>query len=125
MNERPDLTTPLVAYPWVVVRLRCHVCPRQAAVRLAALASRYGHRTPLRAVLHAFMRGCPWDPYSEQRKPRKYGLRCGAFMPDLHSGRPPDLPPTMTGLTLIEGGKADILPATPAPARRRVGERDE
>lgn len=125
MSEPPDLTTPLVAYPWVVVRLRCHVCPRVAEVRLAALASRYGHRTPLRAVLRAFMRGCPWDPYSELRKPQKYGHRCGAFMPDLYSGRPPDLPPTMTGLTLIEGGKADMLPTEPAPRRRRVGGEDK
>ncbi len=46
-------------------------------------------------------------------------------MADLCIGRPPDLPPSMTGLTLIEGGKADMLPAEPAPLRRRVGGEDE
>lgn len=125
MSEPPDLTTPLVAYPWVLVRLRCHVCPRNAEVRLAALAARYGHRAPVRSVLHAFMGGCPWNPHTELRKQQKYGHRCGAYLPDLASARPPDLPPTMTGLTLIEGGKADMLPAAPAPGRRRVGGEDE
>ena len=125
MSEPPDLATPLVAYPWVLVRLRCHVCPRNAEVRLAALAARYGHRVPVRSVLHAFMGGCPWNPHTELRKQQKYGHRCGAYLPDLTSGRPPDLPPTMTGLTLIEGGRGDMLPAAPASSRRRVGGEDE
>lgn len=92
---------------------------------MAALAARYGHRVPVRSVLHAFMGGCPWNPHTELRKQQKYGHRCGAYLPDLASGRPPDLPPTMTGLTLIEGGKADMLPPAPAPGRRRVGGEDE
>ncbi|AMJ59367.1 hypothetical protein [Bosea sp. PAMC 26642] len=126
MSEPADLGTPLVRYPWIIVRLRCHVCPRNAEVRLAALAARYGHRVPIRMVLHAFMSGCPWNPHTELRKPQKYGHRCGAYVPDLNSTRPPDLPPSMTGLSLIEGGKADMLPAEPMPAeRRRVGEADD
>lgn len=127
MSEAPDLATPLVRYPWIVVRLRCHVCPRNAEVRLAALAARYGHRVPLRMVLHAFMAECPWNPHTELRKLQKYSMRCGAYIPDLNSGRPPDLPPTMAGLTLIEGGKADMLPAehSPSQKRRRVGKRDD
>lgn len=117
---------PLIFYPWVVVRLRCHVCPRNADVRLAALASRYGHRAPLRLALHGFMALCPWDPYSTWRsKPQKYGHRCGAYLADLNSTAPPDLPPAMGGLSLIEGGKADMLPVEPAPARRRVGGEEE
>ncbi|MBX9911466.1 MAG: hypothetical protein K2Z25_22520 [Beijerinckiaceae bacterium] len=121
-ENRLDPSTPLVAYPWVVVRLRCHVCPRNADVRLAALASRYGHRAPLRLALHGFMALCPWDPHSAWRsKPQKYGHRCGAYLPDLNSTAPPDLPPAMGGLSLIEGGKDDMLPAEPAPLRRRVG----
>lgn len=125
MSDPPDLATPLVRYPWVIVRLRCHVCPRNAEVRLAALAARYGHRVPIRLVLHGFMSGCPWTPHTELRKPQKYGMRCGAYIPDLNSGRPPDLPPSSTGLTLIEGGKADMLPAEPVPLRGRVGGEDE
>lgn len=119
--ERPDDGTPLVRYPWVVVRLRCHVCARHADVRLAALAARYGHRIPIRTVLRAFMAGCPWNPFSELRKPQKYGHRCGAYLPDLSSGAPPDLPPTMSSLTVIEGGAKDALPAEPEKRRRRVG----
>ena len=86
-------------------------------VRLAALAARYGHRIPVRTVLRAFMAGCPWDPFSEVRKPQKYGHRCGAYLPDVSSGAPPDLPPTMTGLTLIEGGAKDMPPAESAVRR--------
>ncbi len=126
MKSRLDPTTPLMLYPWVIVRLRCHVCPRNADVRLAALASRYGHRVPVRKVLHEFMGECPWDPYSAWRsKPQKYGNRCGAYLPDLNSTKPPDLPPAMTGLSLIEGGKDDMLAVEPAPVRRRVGGEDE
>ncbi|HEY5795413.1 MAG TPA: hypothetical protein VIU82_10385 [Bosea sp. (in: a-proteobacteria)] len=123
MSEPPDLGTPLVRYPWVVVRLRCHVCPRHAEVRLAALAARYGHRVPISMVLHSFMVACPWNPHTELRKLQKYSMRCGAYIPDLNSGRPPDLPPSMNGLILIEGGKADMLPADPKreERRRRVG----
>ncbi|WP_156323210.1 hypothetical protein [Bosea sp. AAP35] len=94
-------------------------------MRLAALAARYGHRVPVRVVLHAFMSGCPWDQNSKSRTQQKYGFRCGAYMPDLNSTRPPDVPPSATGLTLIEGGKTDILPAEPDPARRRVGTYDD
>ncbi|RYE32385.1 MAG: hypothetical protein EOP23_12480 [Hyphomicrobiales bacterium] len=119
-RERPDGNTPLVRYPWVVVRLRCHVCARHADVRLAALAALWD-RIPVQAVLHAFMAGCPWNPHAEMRKAQKYGHRCGAYLPDISSGAPPDLPPTMAGLTLIEGGAKDMLPAEPAKRRRRVG----
>ncbi|WP_181301258.1 hypothetical protein [Bosea sp. 124] len=43
-------------------------------------------------------------------------------LPDLNSGRPLDLPPSLTGLTLIDGGKADMLAAGSVPVeRRRVG----
>lgn len=50
--------------------------------------------------------------FSEMRKPQKYGRRCGA--------NPPDLPPTMAGLTFIESGEKDMLPVKSAESRRRV-----
>jgi len=92
---------------------------------LGACAARYGHRLPVEVVLRDFLSACPWDPFTKLRKPQKYGHRCGAYMPDLHSTRPPDLPPSMTGLSLIEGGRDDMLPAKPTPGakrRRKVGE---
>jgi hypothetical protein len=125
VTEAPHLGTPLSRYPWVVIRLRCHVCARNADVRLAACAARFGHRLPVQVVLHAFMGPCPYNPHTELRKPQKYGHRCGAYLPDIYTNRPPDLPPTMTGLTLIGGGKADMLPAEPAERRRRVGAADD
>jgi hypothetical protein len=53
-------------------------------------------------------------------------MRCGGYCPDVLAPRPPDLPPSTTGINLIQGGKADMLPAEPAPVerRRRVGDVD-
>lgn len=74
-----------------------------------------------------FVSHCPWDPQSEVRKPQKYGMKCGAYMPDIGRVGPPDLPPALTGLKLVEGGRNDMLPAEPwrVERRRRVGGGDE
>lgn len=117
----PGLDTALGDWPWVVIRFRCHVCARQADARLAACAARYGHKVTVHVLLRRFIAGCPWNPHTELRKPQKYGMRCGGYCPDLGRTSPPDLPPAMTGLNLIAGGRADMLPAEPAPLRRRVG----
>ncbi|KRE07484.1 hypothetical protein ASE63_22560 [Bosea sp. Root381] len=126
-DEPPDPGTRLIDYPWVVIRFRCHFCERGGNSRLAACVAQFGRFATLDRLLHAFMSGCPHDPYDQSRSPpQKYGRKCGAYLPDLNSGRPPDHPPSMTGLSLIEGGKADMLPAEPAPVerRRRVGDAD-
>jgi hypothetical protein len=44
---------------------------------------------------------------------------CGGYCPDLGSDLPPDLPPSMSGLTLIEGGKDEQLSEMPARKDRR------
>lgn len=121
----PDKSTLLADWPWVVIRFRCHYCAREADARLAACAARYGHRVPVFLLLRRFIAGCPWDPHSDLRKPQKYGMKCGAYCPDLGRTSPPDLPPQMSGLTMIEGGKSDLLPAEPARPRRRVGGKDD
>lgn len=124
---RPNESTSLRDYPYVVIRFRCHLCERGGDARLAVLAAKYGSHALVGYLLHLFVGRCPWDPHNPARKPQKYGMRCGAYMPDLLSGRPPDLPPAMTGLTLIEGGKADMLPGGPRSEerRRRVGGENE
>lgn len=124
--DRPNAHTSLRDYPYVVLRFRCHVCERGGDVRLAVLAAKYGSHALVGSLLRVFIGRCPWDPHNPARKPQKYGHRCGGYCPDLHSGRPPDLPPAMGGLSLIEGGKANMLPAERAvPARRRrIGEAD-
>ena len=117
---RPTDGTPLGEYPYVIVRARCHVCQRRRDARTAVLAWHFGHWTPVGTLLRIFMSRCPWDPHSLVRKPQKYSHRCGAYLPDITSGRPPDLPPALAGLSLIEGGRDDMLPAEPvAPERRR------
>ena len=122
-DSPPRLDTPLRRFPWVLVRFRCAGCKRAGDARLSSLSDRYGAATPLTALLSIFVSGCPYDPHSRLRKPQKYGSRCHAYLPDLARGGPPDLPPGMSGLTLIQGGRDAMLPAEPGavPARRRVG----
>ena len=122
-QDPPDKGTVIGRWPWIALRLRCHVCRRQSDVRITACVVKYGYGAPVHHVLRSFMSACPWDPYSQLRKPQKYSHRCGAYICDLGSTRPPDLPPSMKGLSVIEGGAAGLLPAEPAPAerRRRVG----
>lgn len=98
MSEPPDLTTPLVGYRWVLVRLRCDVCPCHAETRLAVMAARYGYPTAGALGIARLHGGCPWNPHTELRKPQNYSHRRWAYRPDIASGRPPDLPPTMAGL---------------------------
>lgn len=62
-----------------------------------------------------------WNLHTELRKQHKRGH----YVPDLASGGLPVLPPIMRSLSLIEGGKADMLPAAPAPGRRRKGGEDK
>lgn len=80
---------------------------------------RTGTRVALRMVPQAFVSPCPCNPLTELRKPQKRGHRGGAHIPDLSAGRRPDLPFAMAALTLIEGARADMLPAGP---KRAAGE---
>ncbi|MBA4220897.1 MAG: hypothetical protein C0458_09245 [Methylobacterium sp.] len=121
--EPPNEDTSLLDFPWVIVRFRCHFCRRRKDARLAGLASDFGEHTTLKLLLSAFVRRCAWDPTNPARKPQKYGRKCGAYLMDIGRTSPPDLPPSMAGLTLIEGGKDDQLGtgSPPGPKRRRVG----
>lgn len=120
----PNENTELRDSPWVVVRFRCHYCQRQANKRLAALAWHYGIHATLSQLVGAFRQPCPWRHDNLERRPQKYGMKCGAYCPDIGRTSPPDWPPPMQGLTLIEGGKDELRPAEPSrePNRRRVGE---
>lgn len=125
MNRYPvTLDTTLEHCPWIILNFRCHYCHRAAERRLVHLAINYGPNETIRGLVRRFMAGCPYDPHNPSWKPRKYGHHCGAYCPDARSTRPPDLPPSLSGLTLIEGGAKDMRPAKPVPSerRRRVGE---
>ena len=123
----PNDQTELRDFPWIVMRFRCHYCQRQADVRLASLAWRYGIYATVSQLIARFRLPCPWRHDNPERKPQKYGMKCGAYCPDIGRTSPPDWPPPMMGLTLIEGGKDGQLPAEApnAPARRRIGGKDE
>ena len=99
----------LAAYPYVVVRIACPHCPnRSGSYRLARLAAKMGPETPLAEVLRRVALDCPW---LDERRPRtgsKYVPRCKVHFPDLEevSPPPPDLPPGMMKLRVVQGGKA-------------------
>ena len=86
----------LVGYPWVLVQVRCEVCKRAGAYRLAHLAVKYGAEILLDDLIIRLSSDCPW-----RDEPR--GSGCGARFSDLPPRRPPDMPGR--ALRLIAGGK--------------------
>lgn len=97
---------PLSKYPFVVVRIGCDMCHRKGVYRLARLAARYGAEIDIDALLDDLTADCEWKPAPGRRRRPKYAAKCGAHYPDLKPGcPPPDLPPAMCELRVIEGGK--------------------
>ncbi|WP_417582852.1 hypothetical protein [Pelagibacterium sp.] len=101
MKSKPVV---IVDYPWVVVRVQCNLCRRSGQYRLARLAEKYGADTSLAHMLSLLSADCPWT--TDRRKPQKYRKPCGIHLPDIERDpTPPDLPPALGGLQLIDGGK--------------------
>lgn len=101
MSPKPER---IVDYPWVMCRVRCHYCRRQGAYRLARLAEKYGAECSIEQMRVLLAGDCPYA--GERYKPQKYAKGCGPYFPDLEGPpRPPDLPPALGGLEVIEGGK--------------------
>lgn len=90
-------------YPWIWVRVSCIYCQRRGRYHLARLAARYGSEIELQHLLKLIAGDCPWVGV----QPRKYVAACGIYLPDLQTVTPPppDLPPAMAGLKVIEGGR--------------------
>lgn len=106
----------LSGFPWVVVRIGCDLCKRSGAYRLARLAAKYGAEAPLASVLLTLSADCPWHDGPDARKKRGEP-GCQARFLDLGPVQPPpDLPPSLGGLRLIEGGKTEV--AAPPKAGR-------
>lgn len=125
MAAPPNEATMLRDYPWVVLRFRCHFCRRAGDARLAVLAARYGPNEVVGTLLNIFKGRCAWSALNPAAySPQKYGRKCGGYLPDLTRPGPPDWPPAMMGLAVIEGGADERLPAEPVPGerRRRIGE---
>ncbi|MFE1603310.1 hypothetical protein [Methylobacterium sp. ID0610] len=98
--------TCLAQYPYVIVRVACGMCAsRRGSYRLARLAERFGADTPLERVLEGIAADCPYPPPDKVRG-NQYHPRCHAYFPDLvEAPRPPDLPPALTKLRVLPGGK--------------------
>jgi hypothetical protein len=93
MDDRDRL-----AYPFVVVRLRCRVCSRNGAYRLARLAAKFGPEIGLRDLLDGFSYDCLWRAEARSKKGKS---ACGVYLPDLDQSRPPDLPPGLVRLRVV------------------------
>jgi hypothetical protein len=95
-------------FPWVIVRIDCPLCPhRKGQYRLARLVEKFEADIQLCELLDRIAFDCPrkslaWDRPSNQHDPR-----CKARFTDLEatSRPPPDLPPMMRMLTVIQGGR--------------------
>ncbi len=103
----PARPSNLAAFPYVVVRVGCPQCPdRQGSYRLARLAAKFGPETPLDEVLDRIAMDCPWRDVPRGRAKSQYVPKCKAHFVDLERpGRPPDLPPGVMKLRVVQGGK--------------------
>lgn len=96
----------LSQFPWVTVRIGCNLCDRQGSYRLARLAAKFGPEISLDDLLDRLAADCPWRTGQGERPPGKYHPKCHACFVDLMFNQPPpDLPPPMRRLRVIEGGK--------------------
>jgi hypothetical protein len=87
----------LVDFPYGLVRLRCDICKRAGAYRLARLAVKFGSEILLDDLVARLSADCPW-----RDEPRGHG--CGARFADLPPRRPPDMPDGKR-LRIVAGGK--------------------
>ena len=93
----------LAAYPYVVVRISCTMCTRQGRYRLARLAEKFGANIGLDDLLLKLTADCAGAGRSARHPYRRI---CKARFIDLDGPRrPPDLPPAMMPLRVIEGGR--------------------
>lgn len=97
-----DHATPLVRFPYVVMRIKCYICRRHGAYRLARVAAKYGPETSIGEVLVRLSADCP-----ARGDTRNHGfINCGARLVDLEPPQPPpDLPPGAAALRVVRGGK--------------------
>ncbi len=95
-------------FPWVIVRVDCPLCAhRKGQYRLARLAEKYGTDIQLCDLIDRIAFDCPWQSHPGERPPNQYDPKCKARFTDLEAlgSPPPDLPPMMRKLTVIQGGK--------------------
>jgi hypothetical protein len=98
----------LLDFPWVIVRVDCPLCPdRRGQYRLARLAEKFGADIQLcdlidQIAIEGPRKSLPWE-----RSPNQYDPECRARFTNLEatSRPPPDLPPMMRKLMVIQGGK--------------------
>jgi len=97
-------------FPWIIVRIDCPLCPqRRGQYRLARLAEKYGADIQLCDLIDRIAFDCPRKSLPWERPPDQYDPCCMARFTDLEatSRPPPDLPPMMRKLTVIQGGRTD------------------
>jgi hypothetical protein len=95
-------------FPWVIVRIDCPLCPhRKGQYRLARLAEKHGVDIELCDLMGKIAFDCPWKTLPGERPPNQCDPKCKARFTDLEvaSAPPPDLPPMMRKLTVIQGGR--------------------
>ena len=77
-NMKQDKCPRLLDLPQPLVRLRCALCPRKGAYRLARLAAMFGHKADLDTVVYELSRNCPHQTPPWRRPSGKYNRKCGA-----------------------------------------------
>jgi hypothetical protein len=95
-------------FPWVIVRIDCPLCPhRRGQYRLARLAEKFGADIRLCDLMDKIAFDCPRKSLPWEQPPNEFNPRCKTRFTDLDAPNhpPPDLPPLMRKLKVIEGGR--------------------
>lgn len=108
----------IVDYPYIVLRIDCRPCRRTGCYRLARLAEAHGAETELEELRRRLTADCPAWKQTGKRRRIIEADDCRAKFTDLAIPTPPDLPPGLGGLKVIDGGIPDDDP-TPTPLQRR------
>jgi hypothetical protein len=98
----------LSEFPWVIARVDCPLCPhRRGQYRLARLVEKFGADIQLCELLGKIAFDCPRKGLPWERPPNQFDPNCKARFTDLETTNhpPPDLPPRMRKLTIIQGGR--------------------
>ena len=82
-NETAQRSNRTPGFPVGRGALQMPLLPARGELQTGLSRWRFGENSTLAMILSTFTSLCPWDPHNPTRKPQKYGMKCGAYCPDI------------------------------------------